>query len=553
MARTALARWLRRMVREERAARTLGVSVAEARDRAAEAKLKDSGVPSTGLSRRSFSVGAGALAGASALLGSSRVARASEPTVAIVGGGIAGLTCALRLKDYGVHARVYEASGRAGGRIFTRRQGWSDGQISEWGGEFIDTGHETIQMLAERFGLELDNVIDAQPRGTEDVHYFFGSWYTEAEAEADFRAVFDVIDADTEAADYPTTYDSFTPEGAELDAMSVYDYIESRIPGGHSSPFGMLLDMAYAGEYAADTTDQSALNLLYLLGYQPRRNRGFAVFGESDEAFHIRGGNDQLPTAMASHLGGELAIDYGHRLVQIVRTAGGQYMLSFERPGGHTREIWADYVVLCLPFATLRNVDMSRAGFDDLKMTAINELGRGVSSKLQLQFDNRYWNTRGPWGRSNGNSFVDTGYMSSWEVTRAQEGRSGIFNLFAGGSVSAGMRTRVAFADERLGTVRRDAAEGLMDMEPVFPGVSGHYTGKVALSLPHLAPHFGLSYSYYRVGQYLQFGGYEGARQGRVFFAGEHTSQDYQGFMEGGANEGWSAARKVLRRLGITV
>ena len=53
-------------------------------------------------------------------------------------------------------------------------------------------------------------------------------------------------------------------------------------------------------------------------------------------------------------------------------------------------------------------------------------------------------------------------------------------------------------------------------------------------------------YAYYRVGQYTAFGGYEGARQGGVLFAGDHTSQDFQGFMEGAATEGERAARDLL-------
>jgi monoamine oxidase len=63
-----------------------------------------------------------------------------------------------------------------------------------------------------------------------------------------------------------------------------------------------------------------------------------------------------------------------------------------------------------------------------------------------------------------------------------------------------------------------------------------------------LSSFFKASYSYYRVGQYTRFAGYEAAPQGRVLFCGEHTSIDFQGFMEGGASEGKRAA-KELRRL----
>ncbi|PFK08048.1 monoamine oxidase, partial [Bacillus cereus] len=41
---------------------------------------------------------------------------ASSPKIVIVGGGLAGLTCAYRLKQAGYTAKIYEASKRVGGR-----------------------------------------------------------------------------------------------------------------------------------------------------------------------------------------------------------------------------------------------------------------------------------------------------------------------------------------------------------------------------------------------------------------------------------------------------
>ena len=68
-------------------------------------------------------------------------------------------------------------------------------------------------------------------------------------------------------------------------------------------------------------------------------------------------------------------------------------------------------------------------------------------------------------------------------------------------------------------------------------------------SLPALDPNLGASYSYWRVGQYTSFAGYEKVRQGNVFFAGEHCSLEYQGYMEGGAAEGARAAKEILAEL----
>jgi monoamine oxidase len=497
-------------------------------------------------SRRQALLGGAALAGAIAL---PRPARANgrRPSIGVVGGGIAGLSCALTLADAGVDAIVHEASGRAGGRMFSNRHYFGEGQVTEWGGELIDTAHETIQALAVRYGLPLDDLLGAQPAGSSDVYSVGGQYYAKEQADADFAEIFDAVVADADSAPFPTLFDSFTPEGAVLDAMSVYEWIESRVPGGHRSPLGQVLDLAYAIEYGADTTQQSALNLLYLLAFQPDETQ-LALFGESDEKFHIRGGNQLLPRAIANDLGDRVV--YGKRLVKIAQTASGRYVLSFEQ-GGSISEVTHDFVVLALPFAVLSGVDYSRAGFDAKKRQAISELGRAHNGKLQLQFERRGWLGEGPWpGVSNGSSYADTGYQASWEATRAQSGRAGVLVLFSGGSVTDRMLTQRPFANAADRGVRKDARRGLRQLDAVYPGLE--WNGKATQSLPHRSPLFGASYSFYRVGQYTAFAGYEKARQGGVLFAGEHTSTDFQGFMEGGASEGVRAGEELLGLLGLS-
>ena len=531
MARTPLLHTLRKLMRAAHARRN-------------PAAQQTSSLPVT---RRDFLAGLGVLTATAALPG---VARASvrDARIAIVGAGMAGLTCALTLADRGIRTTVYEASGRVGGRMFSNTAYWADSQVSEWCGELIDSGHKTMQRLAHRFGLVLDNLLDAQPAGAEDTYYFFGRYYPKAQADRDFAVLADAVLADLEAAGYPTTFDAFSLAGKILDQMSVYDWIETRVPDGHSSALGQLLDVAYEIEYGANTTDQSALNLIYLLGYQPAPT-GFAVFGESDEAFHIRGGNEQLPRAIARHLGEE-SIELGKRLLRIKQTTRGDYQLTFKELGGHTEDVRADYVVLALPFSVLREVDISYAGFDTLKQQAIEQLGRGRSAKTQLQFNTRVWNETGAWpGVSNGSTYSDTGYQSSWEVTRAQEGDSGVINFYSGGSVTAAMSSTSAFATASNLRARSDAQTALQRAELVYPGLSAQWNGKLTQSLPHLNPLMRASYAFYRVGQYTAFGGYEGVRQGGVLFCGDHTSQDFQGFMEGAASEGRCAGRELAKLL----
>ena len=90
----------------------------------------------------------------------------------------------------------------------------------------------------------------------------------------------------------------------------------------------------------------------------------------------------------------------------------------------------------------------------------------------------------------------------------------------------------------------------LDQLNHVFPGVKQHWNGRATLDVPRTNPFLLGSYSYWKVGQYTQFSGYEGARQpdanGKCHFAGEQSSTNFQGFMEGGAGEGARAASEIL-------
>lgn len=532
MARTPLLRSIRQLVRDLRVSRETGIPVDELPGLRAEAKAKK-------LSRRTFLAGAAVGATALAL---PRVARAAgQPTVTIVGGGIAGLTCALTLRDKGFASTVYEASGRVGGRMFSNTNYFAANQVSEWCGELIDTGHKTVRSLATRYNLTLDDLLAAEPTGSKETYFFDGAYYAKADATADFLDIADIVDADVTDAGYPTLYNAFTPAGAELDHLSIRGWVDSRVPGGHTSALGQLLETAYNIEFGADATDQSSLNLLYLLGFQPKPNK-LEIFGESDERFHIRGGNQRLPEAIAADLGA--SVQTGHKLVRLTKTSGGRYRCTFER-GGSAIEVVSDFVVLAIPFAVLAGVDTTGAGFDALKRQAITELGRGHNGKLQLQFAQRGWLGTGPWpGKSNGSSYSDTGYQATWEVSRGQAGTPGILVLYSGGTGTDAMRTTSPFATHTDPKVLQDANRGRGQLASVYPGLA--WNGKVTQSLPHRSSLFGASYAYWRVGQYTQFAGYEGAPQGGVYFCGEHTSQDFQGFMEGGASTGKGVAKDLV-------
>ncbi len=508
------------------------------------------------LTRRDFlkvtgaTVGAAALGGPVAALAASMQKSSGTSHIAIIGGGISGLNAALTLQDAGIASTVYEASPRVGGRMHSDTTSWLNGQTTERCGELIDSKHKTILGLTTRFKIPTVDLLAAEPNQSTDTDFFFGSYYTSAQANNDFKPVYSNVKKDLISAPFPTLYNSFTPAGQALDNMSLHDWIETRVPGGHTSSMGQLLDVAYNIEYGNVTTQQSSLNMVYLLAFQPQPG-DFRIFGASDERYHMAGGNEQLPRAIADALAPG-SVQLNTALTGIVINGDGSWSLSFNGPSGKFTSV-VDRVVMAIPFSVLRTLLTSdgayrAAGFDTLKETAITQLGYGKNCKLQLQFNTRYWNQSGPWGIGNGSTYSDTGYQNTWEVTRAQDGATGILVDYTGGGVPL-----ASFQGDPTNPslVAKFAQTFLGQIEPVFPGITKQWNGRATLDVPLTNPFLLGSYSYWKVGQYTQFSGYEKARQpnpttGKCHFAGEHCSINFQGFMEGGAEEGARAANEIL-------
>lgn len=504
------------------------------------------------VSRRTLLMGFGAVAGA-AVLNAPEFASAATtttiPRIAVIGGGISGLSAAMTLKDAGYTATVYESTGRIGGRMHSNTSSWQNGQTSEWCAEFIDTGHKTILQMAQRFGLRTTDFHQAQPSGSDDTLYLLNSYYPQAQFYDDFKPLYSILKRQIQAIGSNTTYNTINSSGEFFDAMNLYQWIENYVPGGHRSKLGALLDSAYNQEFGLDSVQQSSLNLITVLGYQVKPGK-VSIYGQSDQRYGIVGGNEALPQAIAAQIGSS-AIKLNQRLTAISKNLNGSFTLTFSS-GASTTKVVADRVIMTIPFSVLRNINYSAAGFDSLKKTAITSLGYGTNSKLSLQFSQRFWNGSGPWGSGNGNIYTDLPFQNAWDSTRGRPGSTGILTAFTGGSLGAAFASQSPYTSTGISNYVKTF---LSQLEKVWPGVSTFYNGSATLSTPWSDPNLLGSYSCWKVGQYTLFSGYEGVRQDRCHFAGEHCSGLFQGFMEGGAQEGIRAANEILAdyRAGQTV
>jgi monoamine oxidase len=526
MARSAAFHRLQELVRLARFARAHHLSD-PASIRAAAARAAAGGP-----SRRDVLGGlAGALAVA-AVPGASGCGGDDDPSgevrIAIVGGGIAGMLCAHRLAQAGVAVTVYEATDRVGGRMFTGRDLFPEGQVCELGGELIDSNHATLLALADELGLVLDDRFGGPYAALRPETY----WIDGVEVDDDtllmqLVAVVDDIQADFDAAE--SDDDAY----AALDVESLSAWLERRLPIATYRELHVVLDVAYRGEYGLETNEQSALNLIYLLGLE---TDAFRIFGDSDERWHVHRGSDAFITELSARLPpGTVALE--HRLM--AARGSGPFSLTFATPAGE-RTVEVDKVVFALPFSILREVDTAGLALGDDKREIIDTLGYGTNAKVMAGFSRPVW--REDHGAL-GSATTDLPLQQTWDTSLGQDGATAILTNFLGGR--AGLEAGDGTAEDWVTRVT------LPGLDEVYPGAAAAYTAGSAVRMhwPTVPTQRG-SYTCYRPGQWA-FWSLEGEREGELHFCGEHTSADFQGWMEGAAESGERVASEIIDDLGV--
>ncbi len=444
----------------------------------------------------------------------------SNYKIAIIGAGLSGTSCAYQLSKIGIPVDLFEASNRIGGRTYSLRNHFADGQTAELGGELIDSNHLSVFRIAKELGLKIDDC----RQGAKDSDHFIingkiikDQWILEK-----FKPLAKIILETRIKADSDSDYFN------TIDQQSITDWLNKQ--NDIAAELKQLIKIAYTGEFGLEAEKQSAISLLYFI--DPESSDEFKIFGDSDERYHIKNGNDQMAIGMASHLIRKPFLE--HRLKKIQKLDN-KYQLSFVNQSNFDQTRY-DLVVIALPFTTLRLIDITEAGFAADKVKLINELGYGTNAKIMAGFKSR------PWQKYTDNFalIADEPIQTVWETSRAQTGKSGILTNFLGGE--RGLSSNEGTADQQFN-------KSLSKLEITYPGLASEYLPDKTVRMHWPThPHTLGSYACYLPGQ-AATAGLEGRRENNVFFCGEHCSENFQGFMEGAIETGENVAIQIGKEI----
>ncbi|MFM9075123.1 MAG: flavin monoamine oxidase family protein, partial [Bacteroidota bacterium] len=450
-----------------------------------------------------------------------------QPEIAIVGGGLAGLSAGYTLRKSGIPFTLYEASGRLGGRTFTIPDAVVDGAWVDFGAEYVDTTHVHLIDLATELGVPITD-LRSDPLASK-TFYFEGRYITEKEIVEALNPYVSSIQQDIDSLPDELHYRNANAF-RELDNRSITDYLKEKGINGWLYRF---LDMALVAEYAMDCEEQSALNLLVLLSTPIRYDEHYHLFGAEHEVMKVKGGTGSLSDALGKNLGDSVRTGW---TLKGIDQQQDRHQLIFETSEGE-QKLMPDLIILALPLPVLRQISRNFR-FPDRKERSIAETGFGNAAKVAMGFTSRPWREQG----FQGYTFTDVNETVIWDSSQGVDIPGGSLSFIGGGKIS----------DDFLNQSYADITDKwLSGAEQIYPGVKAAYNGRISKFCWAVNPLAGGSYTCYRKGQWSEFFGVDVEPVGNILFAGEHCSLAFQGYMNGAIETGLQAAKAVISRLKV--
>ena len=449
----------------------------------------------------------------------------SGQSVAIVGGGLAGLAALDELRRRGVDAILFEARGAAGGRTRSVQGVFADHYAFDEGGQLVNSDHADLLGMISRYRIR---TVDRRAFGpSHEVQIGRnGAVVAEARLANALRGIAARITADADRLDA-----DYANVAREIDQYSVTTYLDRH--GLAAGDARDALEAAIRTEYGIEPEAASALELLFNLPTVDGRHLNRISL--SDERYLIAGGSEQVAIALAAEH--RAAIRLNRRVAGLdIRDNSARLIFA---DGSRDR---FDRVILALPISMVQELAIEGA-LPALWRAFFAEVKQGLNEKIIVGYDNPAWRRTLGYG---GTLWAKGQFSAAWDaVSLAPAPGRGAFCYYLGGNeVAAASGVETAALAARFTAIARRGLPGLPNPNGLYrrtrwtddPLNKGSYVAFAPGQLSRFASLFAIE----------EDGRLQVPQAGPVFFAGEYISDAWPAYMNGALQTGRIAAQALI-------
>ncbi|RLQ94219.1 flavin monoamine oxidase family protein [Falsibacillus albus] len=461
----------------------------------------------------------------------------SPKDILIAGAGMAGLVAASILKQAGHRVKIIEARSRVGGRVYTIRSPFTDENYFDAGAMRIPNMHYLVFEYINKFGLQVNPFVNSSPNDLIYVNGIMTRSYLYQQNPDILK--YPVSPIEKGKTDYELI--KFRVQGIidyinqnplknwpkvvkNLQKYSFTTYFRNNQNGESLSPGAM--EMVKVLSDVEGVPEFSFLELL----------REFMIlFNKEVQFYEIPGGMDQLPKAFLPDLKDDIIF---HQKLTRIEQGKDQVTFSFiDTHSDSTSQLSADYAIVTLPFTILQFVEIEpRSSFSHDKWKAIRELHSVPSTKTGIQFNSRFWEKQGLFG---GKTMTDLPIRLAYYPSHGFGEKSGV------------VLGSYTWEDDALIWMCKSEEERIQETLKELAFIHGeeirsHFVTGASHSWS-LDPYATGAYTLFKPDQELNLYPVISAAEGRVHFAGEHTSLPH-GWIQGAIESGIRTAIEVNNR-----